>query len=194
MKTIISTIAAVLLTSVLMAAEPITPGLAVIHQKEAGVFKVIYAGGTSSSVVLKLYAPNGEIVFAEKVNSTKGFSRPLNFTGMNFGEYTIEVNDGIETKKLSVNYSAAESRVEEATNLNAYVAKVSDDRKYLLSISNELEEQISFKIYDAEKNLIHNESMTIKGNKGLVYNLNTVSGELTFVVSSKSGATKRFQY
>ncbi len=191
---ILSIVAIVIASTFTMAAEPINPKVVVVNQKESSVFKVIYAGDASRLVVLKLYNSNGDVVFTEKLNAKNGFSLPLNFSGMNFGEYTIEVNNGVTSERTTVDFERAEaSKVGEPADLSAYVAKISDDRKFLLSVSNGAEERINLKIYDDEKNLIHNETMTVAGTKGIVYNLNNVTGALTFVVSSKSVA-KKFQY
>ena len=78
--------------------EPRSQGLAVVPVKGSEVFKVIYRGESSSKVKLNVYNSSSEIVFSETMNGVDGFIRPLNFTGLQFGEYTVEVTDAQERR------------------------------------------------------------------------------------------------
>ena len=84
--------------------EPRNAGLAVVPVKGSEVFRVIYKGESSSKVKLNVYNSSSQVVFSETVNSNGGFIRPLNFKGLTFGEYTIELTDASGKKSEKVNY------------------------------------------------------------------------------------------
>ncbi|MBL7858797.1 MAG: hypothetical protein JNM57_14000 [Cyclobacteriaceae bacterium] len=168
--------------------EPTKAGLAVVPVKGSEVFKVIYKGETAGRVKLNLYDAKGTIIFSESINAGEGFIRPLNFTGLQAGEYTVELVDASGKKVEKINY---------VTKKLASVVRVSrlanEDGKYLLAIANPAGEQISVKIYN-ENNLIHTESKVINGDFAQVYALKNVTGSVTFEVSDLAGNTKVIRY
>ena len=89
--------------------EPRNAGLAVVPVKGSEVFRVIYKGESASKVKLNIYNSSSQVIFSETVNSTGGFIRPLNFSGLQFGEYTIELTDASGKKSEKVNYQPAKS-------------------------------------------------------------------------------------
>src|SRR5271167_3605925 len=90
---VLSALVAMMLVSVLaFSKEPGNPKLAVISQK-SGIFKVIYEGSKAEKVSMKIFNQQGTEVFAESIKDVKGFMRPINFEGMERGEYTLEIVD-----------------------------------------------------------------------------------------------------
>jgi len=188
MKTKSILIAAIaLISSVAFATEP-NPKVAVISQKQSGTFKVIYEGAQQGKVKMNIRNSSGETVFTETINGLNGFIRPVNFTGLEFGEYTIEIVDGAGKQEQTVNYQLP------AVAKNVHVAKISGEGKYLLAVANPGSEQINVKIFDGANNLVHNENVTVNGSLGLVYNLKEVAGSPTFEVSDNTGAVKTIKY
>ncbi|PZR40251.1 MAG: hypothetical protein DI538_04705 [Azospira oryzae] len=165
-----------------------TSKVAVINQKQAGTFKVIYEGASQGKVKMNIRNTSGETVFTEVINESNGFIRPVNFTGLEFGEYTIEIADGSNKLAQTVNYQPV------AVAKNVHVAKINEEGKYLLAVANMGSEKINVRIFDGENNLVHNESVTVNGSLGLVYNLQKVSGAPTFEVTDNSGAVKTIKY
>lgn len=171
-----------------VAADPVGPKVVIINQKESGIFKVIYEGGQTGRVTIKIYDQTGRAVFTESINGADGFIRPVNFTGMEPGEYTIEVANASGKQVQKISY-----RMDSKVN-TIHVAKLGDESKYLLAVGNEGAEEINVRIFDGDNNLVHNENLTINGNFGLVYNLKNVTGEPTFEVTNKLGTTKVVKY
>lgn len=168
-----------------LAADPVGPKVVVISQKEAGMFKVIYTGSQTGKVSLKIYDASNNVVFSESTNGVDGFIRPLNFKGMEAGEYTIEVADASGKMTQTVDYKTEKG-------LNAiHVSKIGDENKYLLAVANKgATEKISVQIFDGSNNLVHNQVLTVNGDLGLVYNLKNVTGVPTFEVTNQAGVTK----
>jgi hypothetical protein len=183
-KSFILSVVAVVLASTFSFAEPGNPKLVVLNQKESGVFKLIYEGTKAGKVSLKISDANGQVLFTESVNGLSSFIRPLNFNGMAPGEYIVEVADAAGKLAQTVNYRT------EAPVQNVHVAKIANEGKYLLAVTNKGSEQINVKIFDGTNNLVHSETMTVNGNLGLVYNLKQVSGVPTFEVTDNAGNTK----
>lgn len=185
MKTKSILVALVMVVSVAaVAADPVGPKVVVVNQKESGIFKVIYEGLQTGKVTLKIYDKANKVVFAETINGIDGFIRPVNFAGMEAGEYTIEVADASGKQIQKVEYNM-ENRIN-----SVHVAKLGTESKYLLAVANKDAEEINVRIFDGNNNLVHNEDLVINGDFGLVYNLKNVTGIPTFEVTSKMSGTK----
>lgn len=175
------------------ASGPGIPRLVVIGQKNPGIFKVIYESGITSNVKMTILDKNEAVVFAETTKNVEGFIRSVNFTRMEPGEYTIEIADKAGKQIQKVVY-AAERETVTAPAKNVRVAKIAADGKYLLTVTNSGINQVKVRIYDGANNLVHNESTTVNGDFGLVYNLKDVAGVPTFEVTDKTGSVSTIKY
>ena len=165
--------------SVLASNEP--GSKVVVISQESGVFKVIYENAKGGKVTMTISDKNGNVLFKEGIKTVNGFSRPINFSGMELGVYTITITDENGKQIQTIDY-------QNNTSVKyVHVAKIAEEGKYLLAVANEGTEQINVKIFDGENNLVHNENLTVKGNFGLVYNLKQVVGTPTFEVTDKTG-------
>jgi len=183
-KNVLLTAVLAVFVSVAAFATEGTPTLVVVNQKP-GIFKVIYQNDQAGKISMKINNARGEEVFYESFWSANGFMRPVNFDGMQPGVYTIEIADSKGRQSHTVNY-AYESNIS-----NVRVSKMGTEGKYLLAVANSGKpEQINVKIFDGSNNLVHNESITVKGDFGLVYNLQQVSGVPTFEVTDRTGTSK----
>ncbi len=181
--------ALVLVGTSAFANGPGSPRLAVISQTNPGMFKIIYEkNGVISNVRMTILNHENEIVFTETTKNVDGFIRSVNFTQMDPGEYTVEVADKSGKQIQKVVYG------EIAPIQNVHVSKISDEGKYLLSVTNSGKNRINVQIFDGTNNLVHNESTTINGNYGLVYNLKAVEGVPTFEISDKTGVIHTVKY
>jgi hypothetical protein len=132
-----------------------------------------------------VYNSSSEIVFSETMNDIDGFIRPLNFSGLQFGEYTIELVDATGKKSERVSYQPVKS---EST---IHISKMKDaDSQYLLSVENNASKSLSVKIFDANSNLLYNASQPVSKNYAQLYKLKDVQGAVTFEISDNAGKTK----
>lgn len=196
MKTRSLFIAALVIVSATVAAlgkeEPTNKGLAVIPVKGSEVFKVIYKSENTGKVKLNIYNTNSEIVFTETFLGTDGFICPLNFKGLETGEYTIELVDATGKRTEKVNF---QKPVVGATSKNVHISKLANETgKFLVAVSASGSEQINVKIYDAANNLVHNGDTKVEGNFAQLYTVKNVSGSLTFEVTDKAGNTKTVRF
>ena len=160
-------------------------GLAVIPVKGSEVFKVIYKGESSSKVKLNVYNSASEIVFSETMNGVDGFIRPLNFTGLQFGEYTIELTDASGKKVEKINYQPARSAS------SVHISRVANvEGQFLLSVAKKTSENITVRIYDESNNLIHIQSKAVAGDFAQLFTLKDISGGVTFEVFDDAGSVK----
>lgn len=180
--------ALVLVSSVAFANGPGTPRVVVVNQKNSGTFKVIYDGAKAGEVTMTITNSRGTVVYTETTEVVNGFIRPVNFTGMEAGEYTIEIADasGKQIQKIAYNNESSVRSVQ--------VSKIKEAGKYLLAVANDGAEQINVRIFDGNNNLVHNQDLTIDGNFGLVYNLKAVAGVPTFEVTDKTGTIRTIKY
>lgn len=185
MKTTSLFIAALVVVSAAFGKEePSSKGLAVVPVKGSEVFKVIYKGETAGRVKLNIYNVNGSVVFTESFSGTDGFIRPLNFKGLESGEYIIELVDASGKKTEKISYSKTVSAK------SIHVSKVAESDKYLLAVAGAGSEEIRVNIYDGGNNLVHSEIRVVNGDYAQLYSLKNVNGTVTFEVTDKEGIVK----
>ncbi len=169
--------------------EPSNAGMAVVPVKGSEVFKVIYRGESASRVKLNVYNSTSDIVFTETFNNLDGFIRPLNFSGLKFGEYTIEVTDAQGTRVEKISHQPV------ITERTVHVSKlVKEEGSFLLSVAKNSGDAITVKIFDRASNLLYTGSRSDLGDFAQVFKLKDVPGAVTFEVSDNSGHVKTIQF
>ena len=162
-------------------------GLAIVPVKGSETFKVIYKGETAGRVKMNLYNSSNVLVFAQSISSIEGFILPLNFRGLTFGEYTLEVIDanGKRTEKIQYVDGNAEVKAETSKSI-IRVSRLGNEGKFLLAIANPSSPTLNVKIYDGNDQLIHAETKEIKGDFAQVYKV-TNTKEVVFKVTDNAG-------
>jgi hypothetical protein len=188
MKAKLMLVAISLIGSAAFAQESANPKFVVVNQNNPAIYKIIYTNPGASRVKLNIYKGTGEKVYSESV-SVDGFIRAVNFKSMNAGEYTVEMSDNTGTYSQKVNYVRA------TTQSAIHVSKIAKETdKYLLSVANSANSEISVRILDGDNNIVHTQSLAVNGSVGLVYDLASVSGKPTFEVTDSNGATRTIRY
>jgi hypothetical protein len=168
--------------------EPVRTGMAVVPVKGSEVYKVIYKGEAQGKVKLSVLSSDGKVILAETFNSD-GFIRPLNFTGLQPGEYTITIADAAGIKSEKIVYAA-----KKISTSNVHISKIkNEDGKYLLSVANAASGPIQVKIFDAKNNVVFTETKLVNGDFAQVYKIEA-SGSYTFEVSDIKGNVKTVQF
>jgi hypothetical protein len=162
---------------------PASASLAVVSVKGSEVVKVIYKGVTAGKVKVNIYNAASEIVFSENRNTPDGFILPLNFSGLQSGEYTIEIVDAAGAKSEKINYQP------ELSTGTVRVAKLDAQGKFLLSVSNNAADDITVRIFDEFNNLVHTSNQQINGSFAQVYAIKNFTGACTFEVTDAQGKT-----
>ena len=177
------------------------PAFVVIGQKP-GTFKVIYKADEKSTVKINVLNSAGKVIYSETLNKISGFIRPINLTGMEFGEYLIQLDNGTEKRVQKVTYSnpVADARkitsTEDAKEIASmvHVSKMAENGMYLLGIADAAGERLNVRIYDGGDNLVHSKTIRPDGDYAVVYNLKQVAGTPTFKVSDATGAVKTVKH
>jgi hypothetical protein len=190
MKTKSLFIAALVVFSAAVSAlgkeDPSNVGLAVINVKGTEVYKIVYKGETTGKVKVNIYNTDGNVVFTETLSKVDGFILPLNFNGLQFGEYTVELIDATGKKLEKVSYAPKSKSTK-----NIHVSKVSgEEGKYIVAVANEGAEVIGVKIYDNANNLIYDKSEEINGDFAKIYAIKNLTVGYTIEVTDKTGYTK----
>jgi hypothetical protein len=193
MKTRSLFIAAIVIVSSVAAAfgkeEPANAkGMVVVPVKNSEVFKVIYKGENTGKVKLNVYS-GSQVVFSETFNHTDGFIRPLNFSGLKPGAYTVEVVDAFGKKSENIMFATKESKK------NVHVSRIPGSTgKYLVALAGFETEVVRVNIYDGDNNLVHSEAKSLDGDAAKLFNIKQVSGGVTFEVSDANGFTKVIRF
>jgi hypothetical protein len=194
MKTHVLLIAALMTISAGINAvakeDPRNVRLAVVPVKGSEVFKVIYKGETTSKVRLNIYNSSSQIVFSETLTGTDGFIRPLNFSGLKAGVYTVELIEGSTKKTEKITYIPASSQVSKKA---VHVSKVNDEGKFLVSIGNAGKETIVVRILDRFDNVLYTDTREISGDFAQVYRVKDSAG-VKFEVYDAAGLSKSSRF
>jgi hypothetical protein len=181
----------VLVSSLAVAAGKDEPriGMAVVPVKGSETFKVIYKGESVGKVRLNIYNSASRIILTETFNSTQGFIIPVNFAGLEAGEYTIELIDAVGKRVEKITFGA-----KQVSEKIAHISNIDKQNgKFLLSVVSPVGKEINIKIYDGE-NLIHSESKVVSGDFATVYKLNPAATSVTFEVSDNTGKIKTARF
>jgi hypothetical protein len=167
--------------------DPRNVRLAVVPLKGSEVFKVIYKGETPSRVKLNVYDESSQLVFSETLNGVDGFIRPLNFSGLKAGEYTIELIEGTTKRTEKITYNPLKNF---SSNKVVHVKKLSEaDGKFLVAIGNASTEAITVRILDRNDNLLYSETREISGEFAQVYRVKDSAG-VKFEIYDAAGLNK----
>lgn len=188
MKSILA-VALVLVSAAVFANDVNDNKLAVINGKESGIFKVIYAGNSFVHATVSVTSKSGNVVFDQEIQGKNGFILPMNFTGLNSGEYTIVVKHGAQSWTHTVNYTEAAPVVKNSYIQNVHIAKVNNG-KYLVSIATSEEQFVRVNIFDINNELLHSETRKTDGNMAVVFDVKDATGEVIFQITDKAGYSK----
>jgi hypothetical protein len=162
-------------------------GMAVM--KTGSIFKVYYKGPKENTVKVMILNNDREVIYKEIVKNTAGFARPYNFSNLPEGEYTIEVNDESGTRIERVSYhTGAVQKLAHLSRLNG------DAERFLLTVSNKESENLEIKIYNEDQTLVYSGNEKIKGDFAKIYNLEKITGKVSFEISDDKGVTKTLRY
>ncbi|MEO8475292.1 MAG: hypothetical protein ABI477_24025 [Chryseolinea sp.] len=187
MKTKSIFFAAILVAGVAVGAiakeVPSEAGMAVVSVKGSEVIKVIYKGISAGKVRVNVYNAASKVVFSESRNTVEGFILPLNFTGLEAGQYTVEIVDAVGAKSEKIEYQPTVSTT------NIHVVKLNQAGKFLLSVAKNTDENISVRIFDEQNNLVHASSKKVAGDFAQLFSFAKFSGAYTVEVSNEQGQT-----
>jgi len=179
-KNVILTMAMIAASAFMFAATPASK-VAVVNQNNSGIYKLIYEGATAGKVTLKIVDNSGQVIFSEYKKGLSKFILPLNFKGLEAGEYIIEITDETGTQTQKVYHSFVENKVTKvgATAKPVHISKL-EDGKYLVSANSAC--NFNLQIFDENDNLIHSKYFEINDKLAVIYSLKDVQGEPTFLV------------
>lgn len=194
MKKTVSLLAVLMVMSTLTFARRLdTPaaaaasGMAVM--KTGSIFKVFYKGPKENTVKVTILNSDKEIVYKEIVKNTAGFARPYNFVNLPEGDYSIEVNDETGTRIERVSHHTGSiQKLAHLSRLNG------DTERFILTVSNKDSENLQIKIYTEDQTLIYSGNEKIKGDFAKIYNLEKITGKVSFEISDDKGVTKTLRY
>ena len=165
------------------------PGMTVVSVKGSEVFRVIYKSATIGRVTLNVLDGQGKKIHSERIYGVDGFILPLNFKGLQSGNYTIELVDGAGTQRKEVAYFPTLEKK------SIHVSKIlGDEGKFLLAIANAQNEPIDIKIYDDSERVVHSESKIVSGDFAQVYKIQDAHSRFTFEVADAGGNKKYFSF
>jgi hypothetical protein len=188
MKSLVLTTLVVLGSAMAFGKEDPKTGLAILPVKGSETFRIIYKGENTARVKLNIYNADGAQILTQTISGLDGFIIPVNFRGVEAGNYTVEISDGSVKQIANIAYQPKQNQ------RHMHVTRLVDDHsKFLVSVPNKGEELIDLNIYDTNGNLLHHERAAINGDFAKVYKLNATS-KYTFEVIDAAGNTKSVRF
>lgn len=177
------------LSSTALAFENDKPEMTVVPVKGAEVFKVIYRGSTTGNVKLNIFDGQQRMIHTEAIRGLNGFIIPVNFKGLDFGTYTIELVSETKTYREQIDYLPTQATT------SVHISRLSgDESKFLVAVSNAQNEPITVTIYDAAERIVFDESTVINGDSARVFKIAQAHGRYRFEVSDSSGNKRHFSF
>ena len=165
------------------------PAMTVVSVKGSEIYKVIYRGSGEGKIRLSILDEQGQKIHSESFAGMAGFILPVNFKGLEAGNYTIEIvdNAGRYEEKIA-HLPAGDSK-------KIHVSKLMrENGKYLLAVRDANNEAINVKIYDEEQRMVYEETKTLSGDFAQVYRIENPRGRYTFEISDAQGKKKHFTF
>ncbi|HTH56013.1 MAG TPA: hypothetical protein VL728_08190 [Cyclobacteriaceae bacterium] len=191
MKRVSLVLAGVVLSTLVWAKgidKPTGSSVAVIKVEGSSLFKLLYKSDKAQSVKVSLLDEKGNSIFHETLKNKNGFVRPYNFSAVEEGHYTLQVQDENGTTVEKIDYvSAAQS--EKLVS----VTKASEANKYILRIASPVKEAVTIRVYDRNSTLLHSETLSVGKEFAQVYNMKDLDA-FTIEVTDKNGLVKAINY
>ncbi|QSE98091.1 hypothetical protein [Fulvivirga lutea] len=153
--------------------------------KNDQVFKLFYLADDERDVNVKIVGKRGEVLFTEKINGLKGFTRPYNFENLPEGDYKFVVLDESGTMEFDVAHN--DLKKENAHFVRFDELKGISNKLYKLSIAGEGQHVAQVKIYDNESHLLYQGKESFTNNFAQLYNLMqiTTNGYVEVILGDK---------
>jgi len=177
-KNLVLTMVAVIALNAFAFAETPASKIAVGNQNNS-VYKLIYEATTAGKVTLRIYDESRNVIFAETKKGLSKFILPLNFPGLEQGEYSIEITDNTGKQTQKVNHTVVENVATTPAAKSVHITKLQDG-KYLMSANST--SNFNLQIFDGNDNLVHSKYFEVNGKLAVVYNLKDVQGQPNFLV------------
>ena len=152
--------------------------------KIGSTFRLYYKGSQQADVKVSIRDAGDHVLFTETIKRSDGFVRPYNFSNLPEGEYTIQITDknGNQIEKIS--------NKRERSETYAHLLKVAgSEAKYLLTVSNKGDGDVTVRIYDDSNKVIYNKIEDVSKDFAKVYNLEGIPGQFTFEVTDAKGTS-----
>jgi hypothetical protein len=152
--------------------------------KIGSTFKLYYKGSQQGDVKVSIRDAGDHILFTETIRKSDGFVRPYNFSNLPEGEYTIQIADKNRSQIEKISYK------HEKSETFAHLLKVTgSDAKYLLTVSNKGDGDVTVRIYDGSNKVIYNKKEDVSKDFAKIYNLEGIPGQFTFEVTDAKGTS-----
>jgi len=149
----------------------------VLPSKVYGTYKIMYVGGGSKKVQVNIIGPDGNLVYADRIDNVNGFQKPYNLSNLAEGTYTFEVVDAQGKTTHDIAYRQPSIAAFAFAHTNRYRLIVADD----------LGQQVFVNIYNANGQLLHTDKVKTGKAFSKIYEVGDGAGNgLTFMVSTNS--------
>jgi len=158
----------------------------VVATAQSAVYKLNYSSEAVGTVKVSIYDAQGDLMYTDLIRSVKAFQKMYDFSGLESGNYKIEVA-GAEGKIEQTIQVAAERE-----SLIASVSTLDTKGKYELQVRNKVMKPVIVTIYDSSDNLIYEDQIDVDHSFSRVYDFSrNFAKAASFVVYSDGAAIRQ---
>ena len=151
------------------------------------LYRLTYLNQGKCNITVEVLDDEGKKLYSEQIQQQKSFTKPYNFSSLDFGEYSFKVRD------MEGEYVTKIKR-SEGVSMVAKIRKI-EDGKAQLFVKGEVMEPISVNIFDSNDVLLFDDYIDHERSFSRVYDLSKVKAEelrIEVVAESKLLATAEF--
>jgi 5-hydroxyisourate hydrolase-like protein (transthyretin family) len=175
----------ILLSSVVFAGgieDPKASSNMAMMKKGNSHVQIFYKGNKSAKVQIAIYDAEKKLKFSEVVRNTDGFSRPYDLSKLAAGEYTIEMNDGVNTIVERVDTKEIKS------SFVSQVVKIQGkENKYLVTVADKNASSLIIRIESPEGNVLFEHADVMSRQYAKVFALPDSCNNCSFIVKNDKG-------
>lgn len=151
-------------------------------KKDNKHIQVFYKGNKTAKVQIVIYDAENKVKFSEVVRNADGFSRPYDLSKLEAGEYTIEMNDGVNT---------IVERVDTKELKSSFVSQVvklqGKENKYLITAADGNASSLTIRIENADNKVLFEHTDVMSKQYAKVFALPTNCADCSFIIKNNKG-------
>lgn len=193
-KTMILSVALACASSVVWGAvETAKPMSEAVALQRGKLVKVFYQNEKPCEVKITIADDQGQVIYSEKIKGKSKFVRPYNFSQLDEGMYQVTIDDetGEQVKQVAYHEPQEDDLLVHITDLTEAQEK---NKRYLLAVPNQGEEELTISILDTENHLLHQEIRHVTGDYAGLYRVINQPNGVIFRIVTSEGKEKTVAY
>ncbi|MDX2250214.1 MAG: hypothetical protein SF052_25755 [Bacteroidia bacterium] len=165
------------------------PQVRIVSNPVGNLFHLVYNSPIEQTVLVSVVDAENHELYREKIKTTSGFIKPINFSQAPHGDYTVIVTGDVNEFKQELALSVADKPT---PVFEADFETLADSRKVRLNVSGEKDGSVFVEVLDSRRKTIFSDVVKLDENSGRIFNLEkALTDEVIFRVYSESNVIEK---